>query len=694
MDRSTYINKISLKLQEHKFLIIFSLMVFLTAGCSPAGSSTSISQQTITPAVQAAQVTAAAKTAQPITATLTTPVNVNQPAVSPTPDNRLKPEKWQEWPVVPQISGRLKEIYLRGLELGNDPTHFSRIGDCQSIQEALLGMFEVGKPYYLPESDKGLEKAIIQFAGSFERDGQAVQGGYNAASVLSPLWANPDVCRPGETPLECELRVYQPSFVIVSLEISWAGRTTETYEKYMRQIIEKSLARGVIPILVTKSDNVEGDHSINLATARLAYQYDLPLVNWWLDAQSMPNKGFDPERNDGFHISMDAWRERSFQVLKTLDLVWRSVTAGDISTAIAENPTATAPAENLPDLQVLVLPTALPANPAAATIQPGAAVGTADPAYFGLAQLVDEKPEYLGVYRMDLQTGQKIELLGKGYNLQAISPDGSQLLVNKSSELYLAAIDGSNPALITASFYDQGKQGGFWLPDGKTLLFIAKQAGKTLLVYYPLDGSGWRRLTPVEESPVELYFSPLNNQFYYQNDNGKVSSVVLDGSLAETLKDVTRPAFSPDGKYLAYTVSKKGDKSSLVIASADRSTETPIENIGDHIIDFAWSPDGQQLSVLTLVQSEYSGQWYDIRNLIITPADMGTRILPAISGLNSRTVWSDNGGSLLFSGTGEKEGSYFIKMSLYDLASGTMMNLDEKVALKSDKFLMLTTMFR
>lgn len=694
MERITNINTFSRKLREHNFYIILTLLVFLIAGCSPNNPVSPVSQPANTQPAVTAQVTPAVKTTQLVPAALTTPVSVNQTDSLPTPDNRMKPEKWQEWPVVPQVSGHLKEIYQQGLKLGNDPNHFSRIGDCQSIQEALLGMFEVGKPYYLPETDKELEKTITQFAGSFGRDGQAVQGGFNAASVLSPLWANPDVCRPGETPLECELRVYQPSFVIISLEISWPGRTTETYEKYMRQIIDKSIARGVIPILVTKADNVEGDHSINLATARLAYEYDLPLVNWWLDAQGMPNKGMDPERNDGFHISMDAWRERSFQVLKTLDHVWRSVSQAQTTSEPVETTTATAAAESLPALQVLALPTAVPANPAAATSQPKIAVAGSDLAYFGLAQLVDEKPEYLGVYRMDLQSGVKTELLGKGYNLQAISPDGSQLLVNKSSELYLSASDGSSPALLTSSFYDQGRQGGFWLPDGKALLFIAQQAGKTLLVYYPLDGSGWKRLTPVEESPVELYFSPLSNQFYYQNSSGEIRSVARDGTLAGILKDVNKPAFSPDGLRLAYTIAKKGDKTSLVIATADRAVETPIENIGDHIIDYAWSPDGQSLSVLALVQSEYSGKWYDIRNLIITPADMGTKILPGISGLNSRTVWSTNGGSLLFSGTDEKDGTYFIKMNLYDLASGTMTNLDEKAGLKSDKFLMMTNIFR
>jgi hypothetical protein len=33
----------------------------------------------------------------------------------------------------------------------------------------------------------------------------------------------------------------------------------------------------------------------------------------------------DPARNDGFHISYQAWTVRSFTALETLDYLWRQV---------------------------------------------------------------------------------------------------------------------------------------------------------------------------------------------------------------------------------------------------------------------------------------------------------------------------------------------------------------------------------
>jgi hypothetical protein len=45
------------------------------------------------------------------------------------------------WPVVPEATDRVYEIYQRGIELGNDPHHFSKIEDCHNVKEAFMGLF-------------------------------------------------------------------------------------------------------------------------------------------------------------------------------------------------------------------------------------------------------------------------------------------------------------------------------------------------------------------------------------------------------------------------------------------------------------------------------------------------------------------------------------------------------------------------
>lgn len=248
-----------------------------------------------------------------------------QPSQTPTRTPRLPAEKWQQWPVVPALTHRARESYLLGLSQGTNRHAFAKVGDCQCVNVAFFGIYDQPKLYRLPKGYEQLQETIDWFAGSFNRDSAAVRGGFNVASVFVPLQADPKLCQPGETPLACEFRGMRPSIVLISMETGFEGRTAVVYEKYMRQIIEYALAQGALPILATKADNFEGDHAINLTTARLAVEYDLPLWNFWRAVQDLPNRGMDAERKDGFHISVEAWNVRSFTGLQVLDAVWRSV---------------------------------------------------------------------------------------------------------------------------------------------------------------------------------------------------------------------------------------------------------------------------------------------------------------------------------------------------------------------------------
>ena len=274
----------------------------------------------------AAPTAAAAPSATPPgpAATAASPAASPTPTVPPVPV-RLPAEKWQQWPVIPELTARAYTLYRQGLARGNDPHSFAKVGDCQCVNVAFFGIYDQPGAYAFPKGYEYLQQTVDWFAGHFNRESQAVRGGFNVASVFVPLQADPQFCRSGETPLACEFRLTRPSLALVSMETGFEGRTAAVYEKYMRQIIEFTLGQGALPILATKADNFEGDHSINLATAKLALEYDLPLWNFWRAVQPLPNHGMDATRPDNFHISVEAWNVRSFTGLQALDAVWRAV---------------------------------------------------------------------------------------------------------------------------------------------------------------------------------------------------------------------------------------------------------------------------------------------------------------------------------------------------------------------------------
>jgi hypothetical protein len=235
--------------------------------------------------------------------------------------------------------------------MGNDPHVFSTVGDCQSAPNVFLGIYESDRSPLGPAegaaSAEGpnLQQTVRYYAGSFSRQSLAVRDGLSAPSALSPLWSDQASCQPDENPVQCELRLRKPSVMFVNLGTNWkAGASADRYEAYLRQIVDLMIAHGTLPILSTKADNVEGDHSLNLATAKVAHDYDIPLWNFWLAADSLPNHGLDPAR-DNVYLTPQGWDRRSFTALQVLDVVWRALNPAE---GAASSTTVTAEAEGAP----------------------------------------------------------------------------------------------------------------------------------------------------------------------------------------------------------------------------------------------------------------------------------------------------------------------------------------------------------
>ena len=310
-------------------LLSFSLLIIILLGCQgPAPEPTSPAAPTAT---QIPQVTEAPESDPAPSPEPTGEVSQSEnkafpttaPDATPTEDTRPLPADWQSWPVIPTLSPAMIEVYQQGIALGNREDAFSKIGDCQIIPDAFIGLFD-NPNYVLPDRIAHLQETLDRFQGSFGREGYSLKGGFVFPTVFSPLRADLAVCNPGETPLECELRVHRPSFVYIAMEFRYEGRTAETHERYLRQTVEYALSRGIVPILSTKADNYEGDHSLNLTTAGIAYEYDLPLINYWASVQYMPDKGLDYDFDQlGFHTTHEARLVRSEQFLEVLDQLYR-----------------------------------------------------------------------------------------------------------------------------------------------------------------------------------------------------------------------------------------------------------------------------------------------------------------------------------------------------------------------------------
>ncbi len=263
------------------------------------------------------------------------------PTSTPTP---LPPNFWQKLPVIPEkISDRVREIYRLGLSMGNNPHIFSRIGDCASAAPDFLVGFDGN--YNLGEYTS-LQPAIDYFQGSFKRPSLAAKAGLNTAGLLTSLWTGAQ-CLSHETLLDCQYRLDHPSFAIISIgtnEAYYIHHDSASFEINMRLIIEDTIAQGIVPILGTKADNFEGDNSINATIARLALEYELPLWNFWLAVQPLPNQGL----SDPSHLNSVSYANfTDFSIPHSLEygMQMRNLTALQMLYFLKEQLAATSPVD-------------------------------------------------------------------------------------------------------------------------------------------------------------------------------------------------------------------------------------------------------------------------------------------------------------------------------------------------------------
>ncbi len=238
---------------------------------------------------------------------------------------------WMSLPVIPYITPNSVQIFQRGQKLGNHPNAFSKVGDCGSTPAWFLGDFDRGPRYYNLGHYTYLQEVIDHYHGSFNRISLAALAGYNTASVLTPLWSDKKHCGMDESPLECEYRVQKPAIALITLGANDVFHL-DSFEVQMRKVIETTIQHGIIPVLATKPDNVEGDHKINRIIVSLATEYDIPLWNYWLAVQTLPNHGL---QEDGVHITFASndfsnplnleagWPIRNLTALQVLDQLYK-----------------------------------------------------------------------------------------------------------------------------------------------------------------------------------------------------------------------------------------------------------------------------------------------------------------------------------------------------------------------------------
>ncbi len=95
----------------------------------------------------------------------------------------------------------------------------------------------------------------LPIGGNSFQSGGALASNQNwrAGDLLDPALSDPNWCQPGETPLNCELRVNRPTvlFVFVGRNDVLLNTPPDQFQAALDQIVQVSIQQGAIPVLVT-----------------------------------------------------------------------------------------------------------------------------------------------------------------------------------------------------------------------------------------------------------------------------------------------------------------------------------------------------------------------------------------------------------------------------------------------------------
>ncbi|HEV2735756.1 MAG TPA: hypothetical protein VGV85_13000 [Longimicrobiaceae bacterium] len=209
---------------------------------------------------------------------------------------------------------------------------------------------------------------------------------------------------------------------------------------------------------------------------------------------------------------------------------------------------------------------------------------------------------YRDVYRLDRATGRVRPLTSnpEGNFRPVVSPRGDWVVFGSSrdsvSELYRMRPDGSDQERITRTPRDEW--GARWSSDGGLLAFLSDRDGSDrVYLSYP-DGQAVRRLSDEPLDPHVMEDKPAwaprgFGIAWVRRTRDEPSRILIrdvtNGFRGEVrargLGSLDDPAWSPDGRYLAFTLTR-GDSVQVYVARADGTRPTRVT----HAPGPNWSP--------------------------------------------------------------------------------------------------------
>ncbi len=187
----------------------------------------------------------------------------------------------------------------------------------------------------------------------------------------------------------------------------------------------------------------------------------------------------------------------------------------------------------------------------------------------------------------------------RDFEMPRISPDGQRIAVGFGGEVWIHEIARGTFARMTFRGGDQP----IWTPDGKRLAFMSSNAGPINQFWVPADGSGSvERLLTSEHAQFPESFTPDGRHLAFMEIDPETGNDLwvfpVQGErkprpLVRTPFAERGAAFSPDGRWVAYTSNEGGPWQVYVQPFEGSGGKAQVSNDGG--TEAVWARDGREL---------------------------------------------------------------------------------------------------
>lgn len=251
--------------------------------------------------------------------------------------NTARPPAWI------RIGERGRALYESALRAGRDGRIFTIAGDSNSAWPRSFGRLLTGQ--YELSADAGERTAAARFDPSFAHVSIAVGGGYG----ISDMFRTDPRCERDEALVACELRTSNAAVLFVQLgtgdKFVWRD-----FEKNLRRIVSIAQQRSVVPVLVTKADDMESIQGgapighINAVIRSVAEEFRLPWIDFYAATRTLPaapnpelpkrpftQYGLHDEWGYYFHLTERGQDLRLSSTLQLLDVLTRGISPSTLN---------------------------------------------------------------------------------------------------------------------------------------------------------------------------------------------------------------------------------------------------------------------------------------------------------------------------------------------------------------------------